>query len=105
MARVTWTEPPLHDLDAIAEYMALDQPEAARRYVQKVFQHVGRLADFPNSDAVPPEISHLPYRQVVLPPCRIFYRVAEEEVIIVYVMRAARLLRADELTRISHTLV
>ena len=30
MAEVIWTEPALHDLDAIADYIALDDPQAAR---------------------------------------------------------------------------
>ena len=32
MARLIWTEPALTDLEIIAEYIALDKPEAARRY-------------------------------------------------------------------------
>ena len=40
MAEVIWAEPALNDLDAIADYIALDNPEAARRLVQKIFEHV-----------------------------------------------------------------
>ena len=35
MAQVIWAEPALNDLDAIADYIALDNPEAARHLVQK----------------------------------------------------------------------
>ena len=31
MARVIWAEPALQDLDVIADYIALDKPDAARR--------------------------------------------------------------------------
>jgi len=31
MDRLIWTEPALNDLEAIAEYIALDKPDAARR--------------------------------------------------------------------------
>jgi ParE-like toxin of type II ParDE toxin-antitoxin system len=34
MAQVVWTEPALADLDAIADYIALDNPEAARLLVK-----------------------------------------------------------------------
>jgi len=37
MAQIIWTEPALSDLDAIAEYIALDKPSAAMKLVQKVF--------------------------------------------------------------------
>ena len=40
MAEVIWAEPALNDLDAIADYIALDNPEAARRLVQKIFEHL-----------------------------------------------------------------
>ena len=36
---------PLSDLDTIADYIALDDPEAAKLLVQKVFRHVEQLAD------------------------------------------------------------
>ncbi len=35
----------------------------------------------------------MPYREVVVPPCRIFYRVENDKVFILYIMRSERLLR------------
>jgi plasmid stabilization system protein ParE len=98
MARLIWTEPALNDLEAIAEYITLDKPDAARRYVQRVFQSVERLAQFPKSGSIPPEIPHLPYRQVVIPPCRVFYRAEGPDVLIVFVMRSEQRLREGDLT-------
>ncbi len=98
MARLIWTEPALRDLEAIAEYIALDKPDAARRYVQRVFEAVERLVRFPTSGAIPPEIAHLPYRQVVVPPCRVFYRTEGPDILIVFVMRSEQRLRESALT-------
>lgn len=98
MARLIWTEPALRDLETIAEYIALDKPGAARKYVQKVFSAVERLERFPESGSVPREISNLPYRQVVVPPCRIFYRHSKDYVFIIFVMRSEQDLRQDILT-------
>ena len=72
MARVIWADPALWDLDAIADYIALDKPDAARRRVRDVMARVGRLQKFPRMGSVPPEIPDLPYRQLYIPPCRIF---------------------------------
>jgi toxin ParE1/3/4 len=74
MARLIWTEPALNDLEAIADYIGLDKPEAARRYVQRVFHSVERLLQFPKSGRVPRELPRLSYREIVISPCRIFYR-------------------------------
>jgi toxin ParE1/3/4 len=94
MARLIWTEPALLDLDEIAEYIALDNPLAASRYVQRVFDRVERLEAHPQSGKRPPELTSSPYREVVVPPCRIFYRIEGDAVFILYVMRAERLLRS-----------
>ncbi len=94
MARLIWTEPALLDLDEIAEYIALDDPLAASRYVQRVFDRVERLEAHPQSGKRVPELTSSPYREVVVPPCRIFYRVEGDAVFILHVMRAERLLRS-----------
>jgi toxin ParE1/3/4 len=75
MVQVIWTEPALHELDAIADYIALDKPEAARRLVQRVFERVGLLVTHPEiGPRVPELLPDTRYRHVVERPCRIFYR-------------------------------
>jgi toxin ParE1/3/4 len=93
MARVIWTEPALFDLNEIAEYIALDKMSAARRLVQRVFTCVERLEQFPESGRMPPELEHSKYREIIVGPCRSFYRVDQDKVYIVYVMRSERQLR------------
>jgi len=94
MAEVVWTEPALQELDAIAEYISLDNPVVASHLVQEVFDKIERLEDFPQSGRVPPELPDSVYREVVIPPCRIFYREDEKRVLVLYVMREERQLRA-----------
>ena len=104
MAEVTWTEPALSDLDAIADYIALDNPEAAKVLVRNVFHHVGQLADHPKSGSKPQELKGWRYRQLVEPPCRIFYREESSRVFILHVMRGERLLRPSVLAARSKLL-
>ena len=92
MARLIWTGSALDDLDDAAEYIALDNPAAARSLVERVFRRVDQLARFPKSGKRPAELFSTPYREVVVPPCRIFYRFDGHTVFILYVMRAERLL-------------
>lgn len=94
MAEVVWTEPALSDLDAIADYIALDNPSAAAQLVQRIFKHVDQLADYPRLGSRPRELSGGRYRQIIEPPCRIFYRHDRDTVYILHVMRAERPLRA-----------
>jgi toxin ParE1/3/4 len=93
MAQIKWTEPALNDLDEIAEYIALDKPSAAKKLVQDVFNAVKRLKKFPESGKLPDELTGTHYREVVVGPCRIFYRQERNKVYILYVMRSERVLR------------
>lgn len=99
MAEIVWSEPALADLDAIADYVALESPAAASALVARIFHHVGQLADHSDSGSRPRELGGSRYRQIVEPPCRIFYRHDDRTVFIVHVMRTERLLRKERLIR------
>ena len=88
-----WADPALQDLNRIAEYIALDNPEAASRYVQTVFERVERLESHPKSGKCPLELRRSIYREVIVPPCRIFYRIDDENVYILHMMRTEQLQR------------
>jgi addiction module RelE/StbE family toxin len=97
MAEIVWTETAVRDLDVIADYIALDKPQAARAFVAEVLARVERLARHPKLGSVPQELRGMPYRQLVIPPCRLFYRVEGRKIYIVHVMRGERLLRLEDL--------
>ena len=100
MAEVVWTEPALADLDAIADYIALDNPQAARELVQRVFRHVGQLVTHPLSEPKLPEFKGWRYRQIVERPCRVIYRHEKGVVHVVRVVRGERLLDKRLLTNV-----
>lgn len=97
MAEIAWSEPALADLDAVADYIALENPTAAAGLVQRIFQHVEQLAAHPKSGSTPPEFQNSRYRQIIEPPCRVFYRYDGKTVFVLHVMRAERLLRKSDL--------
>ena len=103
MAELIWTEPALQDLDAIADYIALDKPMAARGLVARVFEHVAQLEAHPESGSNARELGRLSrrYRQIVEPPCRVFYRYerSSERVFVLYVMRGEMRLRKRRLIK------
>ena len=93
MVEIVWSEPALADLDAIADYIALDNRAAAVELVRRVFAHVELLADHPDSGSRPRELKRGRDRQIVESPCRVFYRSEPGRVLILHVMRSERLLR------------
>lgn len=93
MAEIIWTNPALEDLNDIAEYIALSHLPLAKKLVAKIFDKVERLETLPESGKKPIELTNLNYRQVIVNPCRIFYKIDNNEVFILHVMRQERDLR------------
>lgn len=99
MAEIVWSDTALTDLDAIADYIAVENPAAAAAFVQRALDRVEQLRRHPHSGPKVPELGRSRYRQLSEPPCRIFYRVDGRNVVIVHVMRAERQLLARRVQR------
>lgn len=93
MAKIIWTAPALSDLNEIAEYIALTNLPAAKNLTQNLFDKIMRLEAHPESGKVPIELKNLNYREIIVNPCRIFYKVDSDQVYILHVMRQERDLR------------
>lgn len=101
MAQVIWTEPALSDLDAIGDYIALQNPNAAASLIARIFEHIEQLEAHPESGSKLVELNRSRYRQIVEPPCRIIYRHDDKYVFVLHVLRSERLLRPARLRRKS----
>ena len=88
MAKVIWTESALSELSLIAQYISLDKPSAAKQLIKKILDATKQLELFPESGRTPSEINHLNYLEIIIKPCRIFYRIDGNKVYIVYIMRS-----------------
>ena len=90
MAQVNWTLNAINELDDVAEYIALSNPMAAIQLVQTVFEKAQRLEDFPESGRIPPELENFPYREIIVNPLRVFYKIQNKDIFILHVMRQER---------------
>jgi toxin ParE1/3/4 len=90
MAKVTWTEQALEDLEAVCLFIARDTPRYAELFADQVFKATDRLGDFPLSARVVPEIGRENIREIILGNYRIIYRVLPKEVEILTVHHGAR---------------
>ena len=87
MADVIWAEPALYSLQEVTDYISLDNPDAARVLVGKVFQTIDLLERNPELGNVPSELKNTPYRRLVIRPLYLYYRVDDEKIRIVFVDR------------------
>jgi len=101
VVEIVWTEPALSDLDAIADYIALENPIAAQKLVRRIFGQVEQLKDHPDIGSKPVELEDRNYRQIIEPPCRVFYRHNNKHAFILHVMRSEQSLHASKLKRSS----
>ncbi len=80
----------LQFLGALA-YVYGDNPEAAHKLRLRAERVLRRLSRYPNSGRLIPEFPELPYREVLIPPYRFFYRVERKTVWVVAVWHGAQL--------------
>lgn len=87
MAEVIWTDEALDQLNEIAEYIALDNIHAAKKLVRAIMASAEQLSVFPLAGKCPAELDNSIYRELTVPPCRLFYRADEDTLFIIHVMR------------------
>jgi plasmid stabilization system protein ParE len=94
--RLAWSDRALARACETARYIAADDPAAAVRWVEGLFDSAARLADFPESGRLAPELEDRSVRELVYGAYRVFYRVDAGTVLILTVRHASQLLREDE---------
>jgi len=76
---VLWTERARQDLYAIGDYIALDNPAAAARFISALMGRTAVLADTPLIGRVVPEADRKDIRELIHGNYRIVYRLLEHE--------------------------
>ncbi len=86
---VAWSKIAENDLKSIIEYIAVDSPSNALKIYKKLKQNASSLYTFPDRGRIVPELRDhgiLQYRELVIPPWRILYRISEKYVYVLSVL-------------------
>jgi len=97
MVDLIWTGPALAQLDAIADFIALDKPDAAKAVVRRIFAITDRVSYFEKLGRPIPEFPHPSYRHVWLKPCWVYYRIDEDVIFILHIRRAEKPFKVEDL--------
>lgn len=97
MSFLRWTPQALEDVASIRDFIARDAPGYANVVVDRIFESVERLQDYPQSGRVVPEFEQPDLREIILGVYRIVYQVGEQHVAILTVYHSARLLTSADL--------
>lgn len=87
-----WTERAASDLVGIGEYIAADDPAAARAWVEKIRERAVRASKMPRTGRVVPEVARDDVREVFQRTYRIVYRVVDDGIVVLTVFEGHRLL-------------
>ena len=101
--QVEWTEVALVDLEELLDFIAQENPTAAEAALTRLQQAAHRLEQHPHRGRAVPELSRFEirlYRELVIRPWRIIYRVGQGRVWVMAVLDGRRDLEALLLTRL-----
>ena len=93
---VIWSPLALEKVRGIAEYIALDNDIAARKWVNDIFDKAEGIGDFPESGRLVPELRNQKYREIIFGNYRIIYSVTTE-VKVLTVRNCRQLLSSDDI--------
>lgn len=90
--RVEWSSRAIKDLEAIAEYIALDSTAYAAAVVTTILKTTRTLSRFPLAGRIVPEFSDENIREWFVYSYRVIYRIESDVVIIATIIHGKRLL-------------
>ena len=91
--RVVWSRRALQDVDAIADYIAVDSPAYAGVVIKSIVNQTKMLARFPRSGRKVPEFDAENIRELFAYSYRIIYQLQQDDVIIAAVIHGKRMLQ------------
>jgi toxin ParE1/3/4 len=98
VARIVWSPQALADVDAICAFIARDAPRHAESVAARIVRAAERLAQFPRSGRIVPELARDDFRETFVLSYRVIYRLRNGDVEIVTVHHGARLLNPESLS-------
>ena len=104
--QVRWAGSAARDLERIVAYIAADNPARAGAILTRIKQAATELQLHPNRGRCVPELlaqGIVLYRELVLPPWRIVYRVGETSVVVLTVFDSRQNIEDILLEKLLHT--
>ena len=88
---VLWADVAESDLKGIIEFISIDNPANALNILNKIRQKASSLYTFPERGRIVPELQAQGitiYRELIIPPWRIIYRISDTKVYVLSVLDA-----------------
>lgn len=93
MAKVKWSKDSIKNLKEICQFIAVDSPNYARVFNDRIFEMVEHLELFPEIGRRVPESDDPKVRELIYKGYRIIYQIKEDYLEVITVIHGSRLLR------------
>jgi toxin ParE1/3/4 len=91
--QVVWAKAAENDLKEIIEFISAENPGNALKILKKIKEKASNLYTLPERGRVVPELQDQgisQYRELVIPPWRLIYRIAEHEIYVLSIIDSRR---------------
>ena len=95
--KIIWSPLAIDRASEIAEYIALDKPSAADKWITTLFSKVEQLVSSPKMGRVVPEIGDEQFRELIYSNYRIIYRVEKRRVSILTIRHGKQILPIEDI--------
>jgi toxin ParE1/3/4 len=95
--KIFWSPLAIDRASEIAEYIALDKPSAADKWITTVFSKVKQLESSSEIGRVVPEIGNEQFRELIYGNYRIIYRIEKKQVSILTIRHGKQILPIEEM--------
>lgn len=92
---VVWSPLALQKLGDVADFISLDNPAAAEKWVHAVFDKAELLGSMPEMGRFVPEMPHTHYREIIFGHYRLIYSLSHE-IRLLTVRHCRQILTADD---------
>jgi plasmid stabilization system protein ParE len=91
--KVGWSYVALGNLIEMNKYIAIENPEAARKIINDIFEAGNKIKAFPEKGRIVPELRRKNIREVFCYEYRIIYRIESKRIYVLTVLHMKQLLK------------
>lgn len=95
--KIIWSPLAVERMTEIADYISKDNPTAALKWAQAVFDKIENIQEFPFMGRIVPEANRKEIRELLFKNYRIIYRVGTDHISILTIRHGKQLLPSEDI--------
>ena len=95
--KLVWTNEALNRLTEIDDYISYDSIARARKFINNIIKSTTSIPQYPQKGRIVPEFNISELREIIYKNYRIVYRIKKDQIQILTIFEAHRLLRTKEI--------